>query len=235
MVSRVPIMKSSKLWCQLDGVFCGVVYAGIIGLLGLRESLLLRDSVPIPDDLLLRMFFGFALMVCAKPVFDGAVIELASENPPRLGRVYLGMAGGSNWAILLFLAAWPSSQADLSILIVIYLIAGIFFGAVIAKMHRIVPISKDRLALYDLSKNVYAGYHPFLRIAPNLYVLIILFIWFVLRYWVKVPLQPQPYILMALVVVLGNGGTPYLFVSRWRSAFQFIVGSAAILAGYLAT
>ena len=228
-------MKSSKLWCQLDGVFCGIVYAAMIGLLGLRESLLLRDSVPIPDDLLLRMFFGFALMVCAKPVFDGAVIELASENLPRLGRVYFGMAVGSNWAILMLLAAWPSSPAKLLIVSIIYVVGGVFVGAVIAKMHRVVPIAKDRLALYDLSRNVYDGYHPLWRIVPNLYFLIILFVWFVLRYWVKVPLQPQPYILMALVVVLWNGGTPYLFVSRWRSAFQFIVGSAAILAGYLAT
>ena len=226
-------MKFSKLWSQLDGVFCGIGYAGVIGLLGLRESLLLRDSVPIPDDLLLRMFFGFALMVCAKPVFDGAVIELASENPPRLGRVYFGMAVGSNWAILMLLAAWPSSPAKLLIVSIIYVVGGVFVGAVIAKMHRVVPISKDRLALYDLSRNVYDGNHPLWRIVPNLYFLIIPFILFLLQQWVKDPFPP--YILMGLVVALGTGGTPYLFVSRWRSAFQVIVGSAAILAGYLAT
>ena len=113
------------------------------------------------------------------------------------------------------------------------MVGGVFVGAVIAKMHRVVPISKDRLALYDLSRNVYDGNHPLWRIVPNLYFLIIPFILFLLQQWVKDPFPP--YILMGLVVALGTGGTPYLFVSRWRSAFQFIVGSAAILAGYLAT
>ena len=226
-------MKSSKLWCQLNGVFCGVGYAGVIGLLGLRGNLFLRDSVPIADDLLLRMFFGFALMVCAKPAFDGIVIELASENPPRLGRIYLGMAGGSNWAILMLLAAWPSSQADLLILTIIHAIAGVFFGAIVAKMHRVVPISTDRLALYDLSKNVYAGFHPFWRIAPSLCVFIILFIWFVVMQLMEDLVRP--YLLMGIVIAFGNFGAPYLYVNRWRSGFQFIVGFAAILAGYWAT
>ena len=222
MVSRVPIMKSSKLWRQLDGVFCGAVYAGMIGLMGIGEN------VPVADDLLLRMFFGFALGVCAKPALDGTAIEQASDAPPRFGKVQLGVVHGSNWAILMILAFWPIVPSK----VVVWSLIGVFFGAIMAKMHKAETIDPHSLELYDLDKNFFANYHPLWRVALSIGTAVF---YLGLIFLMAGNEGKSPYLVLGIIVALSNKGAPYLFVSRWQSTFQFIVGSVAILAGYLAT
>lgn len=221
MVSRVPIMKSSKLWCQLDGVFCGGVYAGVIGLLGIWEN------GPVADDLLLRMFFGFALAVCAKPALDGTAIEQAFDTPPRFGKVQLGVTFGATWAVALILAFWPLMPFE----VVVWSVGGVFFGAYMVKMHKVETIAPSRLVLYDLSKNVYANYHPLWRVALGIGTA---FVYSGLIFLMADNEGKSPYIILGLTVALLNIGAPYAYEHRGLKGLQIVVSIAAITAGYLA-
>jgi hypothetical protein len=214
-------MKSSKLWCQADGVFGGIVYAGLIGLLGIFES------GPVADDLWLRMLIGFALGVCAKPAVDGAVIELASDTPPRFGRLHLGIALGSTWALAMILAFWPLQRFE----VVIWAVAGVWFGSFMAKMHKVEPIAANRLKIYDLSKNLYANYDPFWRVVLSIGAVVVFCGLILLIAWDE---KTPPYLVFGIIVVGLNKAVPYAYKFGRFKAFQFFVSTAALVAGYLA-
>ena len=222
MVSKGHIVKSSKLWCQLYGVFCGGVYAGVIGLLGLLEN------GPVADDLWLRMFFGFALGVCAKPALDGTAIEQASDAPPRFGKVQWGVALGATWALAMILAFWPLMPLQ----VVVWSVGGVFFGAYMVKMHKVETIAPSRLVLYDLSKNVYANYHPLWRVALCLGTAVA---YLGLIFMVAGNEGKSPYLALGIIVALSNKGAPYAYDHSVLKAFQIVVSIAAITVGYLAT
>ena len=203
-------------WCFLWGV-----YAGMIGFLGLREN------GPVADDLLLRMSFGFALGVCAKPALDGTAIEQASDASPRFGKVQLGVVHGSNWAIFMILAFWPIVPFK----VVVWSLIGVFFGAIMAALHKAEPIDPHNLELYDLDKNFFANIHPLWRVALSLGTAVV---YSGLIFLMVSNEEKSPYMALGIAVVLLNLGAPYAYEHRGLKAFQIVVSIAAITAGYLA-
>jgi hypothetical protein len=212
-------MKNNPIWVLTDGIFVGSAYALIIFVVGAMEA------GPLADDLYLRAFFGFVLGVGSKPALDGAVIELASDTPPRFGRYHYGWAMGTMWGLSMILAFWPLNPPELAI----WVGAGMFFGLFVALLYKPTEIPPARLDLYDVSKNNYDGWHPLLRIGLGL----LLVCMFGAAIFAAVDDHAQsPYLILGFAAALTNHDAPYQYRHRVLKALHF-VGVFAIIAGYL--
>lgn len=212
-------MRNSPIWALTDGIFVGLLYALMIFVTGAMET------GPFTDDLYLRAFFGFVLGVCSKPALDGALIELASDTPPRFGRYHYGWAMGSMWGLCMILAFWPLSPPEVAI----YIVAGLLFGVAMALVHKPTKVSPARIDLYDVSKQIYDGWHPIWRIGPGLFLVCI--IGFAL-FGAADESARNPYLMLGLAVALINNAAPYQYRHRALKSLNF-VGVFAIIAGYL--
>lgn len=214
-------MKNNPVWVLVDGIFVGLVYAVIILVIGAMED------GPLADDLFLRAFFGFVLGVCSKPALDGAVIELASAAPPRFGRYHIGWAMGSMWGLAMILAFWPFDQRQLAI----WIGSGVFFGVFMAQQFKPTQVSPARLELYDVSKNIYDGWHPLWRIGPGLFSICV---FAALLFMIAGDAGQSPNLVFGIAVALINTSAPYVYRHRGLKALQFLA-PIGIIAGYLAT
>lgn len=212
-------MSHSRIWALTDGIIIGLAYALMIFVIGALES------SPLADDLYLRAFFGFVLGVCSKPALDGALIELASDTPPRFVRYYYGWAIGSMWGLAMILAFWPLSPTQ----VVVYIGGGFFVGVFMALLYKPTEVSPARIGLYDVSKNIYDGWHPLWRIGPGLFLVCILGA----ALFISADDSAQhPYLMLGIAVVLINNAAPFQYRHRTLKALNF-AGVFAIIAGFL--
>ena len=207
---------------QLDAIWNGCAF----GLTIIVVDIIANG--PPADDLLLRAFFGFALAVLSKPAVDGAMIDLASDNPPRFARYYFGWAMGAMWGGAMIIAFWPLMPVQ----VVIWIIGGAFFGTVMAAIHKPEPVAAERLALYDLSKNIYAGWHPAWRIVPNIFLAVCVGGILILAAQDD---DISPYLGLGMIAALMNSTAPYVYKHRGLKALHLIIAPLAIIAGYLVT
>jgi hypothetical protein len=216
-------MKNNPVWVLVDGIFVGLGYAVMILVIGAMEA------GPLADDLFLRAFFGFVLGVCSKPALDGAAIELASDAPPRFGRYHIGWAMGSMWGLAMILAFWPLDLPQLAI----WIGASVFFGVCMALQFKPTKVSSARLELYDVSKNIYSGWHPLWRIGPGLFMV---FVFGALLFMIADEADESvqsPYLVFGMAAALINNSAPYLYRHRGLKELRFL-GPIAIIVGYLA-
>lgn len=216
-------MKNNPFWVLADGIFVGLSYAVIILVIGAMEA------GPLADDLFLRAFFGFVFGVCSKSALDGAVIELASDTPPRFGRYHYGWAMGSMWGMAMILASWPLNPPQVAV----WIGAGVFFGMFMALQYKPTKIPPARLDLYDSSKNIYDVWHPLWRVGPNLF-LVCLFgaLLFMIADEADESVQ-SPYLVFGMAAALINNSAPYLYRHRGLKALR-LLGPITIIVGYLA-
>lgn len=156
------VLKS--IMVQYDGIGTGCIFAVLVYVIGSMED------GPLADELLLRAFFGFALGVCTKSAIDGATIDLNSATPPKYARFYLGWTMGSMWGVATILTFWPLMPIQFAI----WLLGGAFFGFVIAKLQKPQTVEPERLALYDLDKEIFAGWKLPWRIVPSFLIVVAL-------------------------------------------------------------
>jgi hypothetical protein len=213
-------MSNNPIWVLTDGIFVGLAFALTIFVFGAVET------GPLADDLYLRAFFGFVLGVCSKPALDGALIELASDTPPRFGRYHYGRAMGCMWGLLMILAYWPLSPMQ----VVIWIGAGFFFGVFTALLYKPTEASPARLALYDVRKHNYDGWHPLWRIGPDLFLLCIIG---VVLFAAEDDSAKSPYLMLGIAAALINNTAPYNYRYLVLKTLHFFVGVFAIIAGYL--
>ena len=214
-------MKNNPVWVLVDGIFVGLAYAVLILVIGAME-----DGT-LADDLFLRAFFGFVLGVCSKPALDGAAIELASDASPRFGRYHIGWAMGSAWGLAMILAFWPLNLPQLAI----WIGAGVFFGVFMALQFKPKQVSSARLELYDVSKNIYSGWHPLWRIGPGFFMV---FVFGALVFKTTDESAQSPYFILGLAAALINSNAPYPYRHRGLKALHFLA-LIGIVAGYLAS
>ena len=212
-------MANNPVWALFDGVFQGLLYAALIVISGLLET------DPVADDLYLRALFGFVVGVCSKPALDGAMIELASDKPPRFGRFHYGWAMGSMWGLVMILAFWPLSPQQLAV----WMGGAVFFGAFVALSYKPTEIPAARVNLYNVSHNIYDGWHPLWRIGPGLFLVCL---WSIVFLRSAGEDNQSPYLIFGLAAALINSSFPYYFRHRGLLALQFS-GVIAIIAGYL--
>lgn len=212
-------MRHSRIWALTDGIITGLVYALLIFVIGALES------SPLADDLYLRAFFGFVLGVCSKPALDGALIELASDTPPRFGRYHYGWANGSIWGLTMILAFWPLSPTE----VVFWIGYGFIFGVVMASLYNPTEVSPALIDLYDVSKNIYDGWHPLWRIGPGLFLVCILG---AVLFIIADDSAQSPYLVLGIAVALINNAAPFQYRHRALKALNF-AGVFAIIASYL--
>ena len=218
---RRDFMLSKTFRRRVDGILSGAAYACIILVIGIMEN------GPMPDDLLLRAFFGLVLGVCAKPALDGAIIELGAATPPKLARFHLGWVMGSMWGFAMVLAFWPLSPAQL----IVWILGGVFFGTVMAKLHKPVPQEPERRALYDLNKEVFAGWHPLWRIFPGVFLVAA---FTAIAFLNDGQDANNANLMLGLSAALLNNNAPYTLTHRGLKTLHMIAGLAAIFAGYMA-
>jgi hypothetical protein len=213
-------MKNNPVWVLVDGIFVGLVYAVLILVIGAMEA------GPLADDLFLRAFFGFVLGVCSKSALDGTAIELASDTPPRFGRYHFGWAMGSMWGLAMILAFWPLNPPQVAV----WIGAGVVFGTFMALQYKPTEIPPARLDLYDVSKNIYDGWHPLWRIGPSLFLVCV---FGALLFMTADESAQSLYLVFGMAAALINSCAPYVYRHRVLKALQFL-GPIGIMAGYLA-